>query len=151
MAKSTFYRLFASKQDLVLAFLERREQIWTWGLVVAVTTQRALTPEQQLLAIFDVFDEWFDSDDFEGCSFINTLLDMGVEHPAGRASSEHGENIRLILRALAEEAGLTEPDEVAYCLHILMKGSIVSAGDDGGLAALRAKMMARGVIEHHRP
>jgi len=150
VAKSTFYRLFASKQDLVLAFLQRREEIWTWGVVVGGATQRAATPEQQLLAIFDVFDEWFDRDDFEGCSFINVLLELGIEDPAGRASSDHGENIRLILRGLAEQAGLVDCDEFASCLHILMKGSIVSAVDDGARASQRAKTMARHLIEQHR-
>lgn len=150
VAKSTFYRHFSSKQDLVLAFLQRREEIWTWGMVVGGARQRASTPEQQLLAIFDVFDDWFDSDDFEGCSFINVLLELGIEHPAGQASSEHGENIRLILRGLAEEAGLVDCDEFAYSLHILMKGSIVSAVDDGARAAQRAKAMAALLIEQHR-
>ncbi len=54
---------------------------------------RGSTPEEQLLAIFDVFDEWFRREDFEACSFINVLLEMGPEHPAGEGqhapSREH--------------------------------------------------------------
>ena len=50
-------------------------------------SRRGDTPEEQLLAIFDVFDEWFRRDDFEACSFINVLLEMGTEHPAGRPAS----------------------------------------------------------------
>lgn len=151
VAKSTFYRHFSSKQELVLAFLHRREEIWTRGMVVGGATRRASTPEQQLLAIFDVFDDWFAGDDFEGCSFTNVLLELGIDHPAGRASSDHGENVRLILRGLAEDAGLVECDEFAYSLHILMKGSIISAVDDGARAAQRAKAMAGHLIERHRP
>lgn len=151
VAKSTFYRHFSSKQELVLAFLQRREEIWTWDMVVGGAKQRASTPEQQLLAIFDVFDDWFDSDDFDGCSFINVLLELGIEHPAGRASSEHVENIRLILRGLAEEAGLVDCDEFACSMHILIKGSIISAVDDGARAAQRAKTMVGHLIEQHRP
>src|SRR5258705_2182499 len=84
VAKATLYRHFLSKDDLVVAFLERREQRWTLDFVEAESRLRAGTPEQQLLAIFDVFDEWFRRDDFEACSFINTLLEMRAEHPAGK-------------------------------------------------------------------
>ena len=55
-----------------------------------------------MLAIFDLFDEWFHRDDFEGCSFINVLLEVGdVGHPVGRASAEHLANIRALIATLA--------------------------------------------------
>ncbi len=76
VAKATLYRHFGSKDELVLAFLERREQLWTKEWVEAEARKRGDTPEQQLLAIFDLFDEWFRRDDFEGCSFVNVLLEM---------------------------------------------------------------------------
>src|ERR671924_1824109 len=92
VAKATLYRHFASKDDLVLAFLERREQRWTLEFVEAEARRRGATPEEQLLAIFDAFDEWFRRDDFEGCSFINVLLELGPAHAAGSACVQHLEN-----------------------------------------------------------
>src|SRR5712671_3545328 len=68
VAKATLYKHFRSKDDLVLAFLNQREQFWTRDWVVAEATRRGTTPEEYLLAIFDLFDEWFQRDDFEGCS-----------------------------------------------------------------------------------
>src|ERR1700693_4857565 len=65
VAKATLYRHFPSKDDLVLAFLELRERRWTRELVEAGARQRSDDPEKQLLAIFDVFDEWFRLGDFE--------------------------------------------------------------------------------------
>src|SRR5215217_1589645 len=65
VAKATLYRHFPSKDELVLAFLERREEIWTKGLIEAEARRRGQTPEEQLLSIFDIFDEWFHRDDFE--------------------------------------------------------------------------------------
>ena len=65
VAKATLYRHFPSKNDLVLAFLERREQLWTYGWVEQEARLRGGTPEAALLAIFDLFDEWFRRDDFE--------------------------------------------------------------------------------------
>ena len=150
VAKATLYRHFPSKDELVLAFLERRERRWTLDWVEAEARRGGSTPEEQLLAIFDAFDSWFRRDDFEACSFINVLLEMGPEHPAGRASIQHLENIRSIVGRLAEEAGLRDPDSFARSWHILMKGSIVSAAEGDTEAAQRAKSMARRLIDEHR-
>jgi AcrR family transcriptional regulator len=151
VAKATLYRHFPSKDELVLAFLEQREQRWTYGWVEAEARRRGATPEEQLLAIFDLFDEWFHRDDFEGCSFINVLLETGnLEHPAGRASARYLENIRSVLHTLAQEAGLRDPKAFALSWHMLMKGSIVQAAEGDRDAARRAQALGRLLIEQHR-
>jgi AcrR family transcriptional regulator len=150
VAKATLYRHFPSKNDLVLAFLERREQRWTLGLVEAEARRRGATPEERLLAIFDIFDDWFHRDDFDTCSFINVLVEMRSEHPLGRASIQYLHNIRSLVRALAEEAGLRQPEAFARSWHILMKGSIIAAAEGDLDAAHRAKAMARTLIDQHR-
>jgi hypothetical protein len=111
---------------------------------------RGSDPEQRLLAIFDVFDEWFHREDFEACSFINVLLEMGPEHSAGCASVWHLEQIRSIVRRLAEEAGLRDTESLARSFHILMKGSIIAASEGDTQAAQRGKAMASLLIEQHR-
>jgi AcrR family transcriptional regulator len=151
VAKATLYRHFPTKNALVLAFLERREQRWTVGWVEAEARRRGATPEEQLLAIFDLFDEWFHTPDFEACSFINVLVEMGPDHAVGQASIVHLANIRAIVRALADEAGLRDTEAFARSWHILMKGSIVSATEGDADAARRAQRMARTLIEQHRP
>lgn len=144
VAKMTLYRYFASKDDLVLAFMERREQSWTRGWVQAGATSRAETPDGRLLAIFDLFHEWFQRDDFEGCSFINVLLEIDDrQHPVHRAAMRHLFNIRSFLRNLAEEAGVSDPDGFARRWHILMKGSIVAAGEGDREAARAAQDLGR--------
>jgi AcrR family transcriptional regulator len=150
VAKATLYRHFPSKDDLVVAVLERREQRWTVEWVEAEARRRGSTPEEQLLGIFDAFDEWFHREDFEACPFINTLLEMGPQHPGGRASIQHLENIRTLVRGLAEEAGLRDTDSFARSWHILMKGAIVSAAEGDADAAQRAGAMGRSLIEQHR-
>jgi AcrR family transcriptional regulator len=150
VAKATLYRHFPSKNDLVLAFLERREQRWTHEWLETEARRRGDTPEEQLLAIFDVFGEWFRRDDFEACAFVNVLLEMGTDHSAGKACVGHLENIRGIVSGLAEEAGLDDPASFARSYHILMKGSIVSAAEGDVEAAQRGQAMARLLIEQHR-
>ena len=150
VAKATLYRHFPSKDDLVVAFLEEREQRWTLDWVEAEARGRGSEPEQQLLAIFDLFDEWFHREDFEGCAFINVMLEMGPAHPVGSASVRHLENIRAVVSRLAEEAGFRDPASFARSWHILMKGSIVQAVEGDLDAAARAKSMARLLIDKHR-
>ena len=152
VAKATFYRHFPSKDELVLEFLRRREELWTKGWVEAEARRHGGAPDEQLLAIFDLFDEWFQRDDFEGCSFVNVLLEFGggSGHPFGRASAAHLENIRAVVRTLAEEAGLRDPASFALSWHILMKGSIVQAGEGDREAAKRAKSIGRLLIDQHR-
>ena len=150
VAKATLYRHFSSKDALVLAFLDLREERWTRGVVEAGAISRGATPEERLLAIFDVYDEWFQRDDFEACSFVNVLLEVGPRHAAGGASIEHLERIRAMVRRFAGEAGLRDPDSFARSWHILMKGSIIAATEGDAQAARRAKSMARLLIEQHR-
>ena len=148
VAKMTFYRHFPSKDDLVLAFLQRREQLWTHQWLEDDVKRRADTPGERLLTIFDVFHEWFQRDDFEGCSFINVLLEtFEPGHPTRQASTVHLANIRLFLRALAEELGVAEPDDFARKWHFLMKGSIVAAGEGDKLAARRAREVGRLLLD----
>jgi AcrR family transcriptional regulator len=150
VAKATLYKHFGTKDALVLAFLAERERLWTLDFVELEARRRGFTPEERLLAIFDVFDEWFRRKDFEACSFINVLLEMGHDHPAGKASADYLENIRTVVSTLAEEAGLRDPDAFARSWHILMKGSIISAAEGDQDAAQRAKTMARLLIGEYR-
>lgn len=151
VAKATLYRHFASKDELVLDFLERREQAWTREWLEAEARRRGSTPEEQLLAIFDVFSEWFVREDFEGCTFINVLLETtDRESAVRRACTIYLGRIRTIVRTLAEEAGFREPEAFAHSWHILMKGSIVAAAEGDVEAGRRAQAMARSLIEQYR-
>jgi AcrR family transcriptional regulator len=152
VARATLYRHFATKDDLVLAVLERREEVWTRGLIEDQSRRRGNSPEEQLLAIFDVMHDWFHlRDGYEGCSFINVLLEVGPEHPAGQACITHIDHVRDIVRRRAIAAGLTDVEAFASSWHILMKGAIILAAVGDLDAALRARKMARALIDEHRP
>jgi len=144
VAKMSLYRHFPSKEALVLTFLAEREQRWSNDWLAAEVMGRADSPAERLLAIFDVFGEWFRLNDFEGCSFINVLLEHDDrESDVRHASIGHLRNIRSFVSGLAADAGAPDPDGLAHQWHILMKGSIVAAGEGDHRAAERAQDMGR--------
>lgn len=150
VAKMTLYRNFPSKDALVLAFLERREELWTYGWLAAEVTERGTTPRERLLAIFDVFGEWFTTPDFEGCSFIRVLLETSdTGGPVLAASVRHLENIRGFLRGLAEEAGIDDADAFTRKWHILMRGSIIAALEGDAAAARRSQELGALLLDSH--
>jgi hypothetical protein len=114
--------------------------LWTVGWVQHESRRRGERPEDQLLAIFDLFGEWFARPDFEGCAFLTTMMEIGDSgHPVRQASVEHLRRIREYLRELAEAAGVADPERFARQWHVLMKGSIMAAheGDTGAAGAAR--------------
>jgi AcrR family transcriptional regulator len=128
VAKRTLYKYYPSKNELVLAFLRRREELWTRSWLQGGIERAAVTPAQKLLAIFDLFDEWFRRPDFEACSFTRVLLEHAEgEHPLRKASQRHIHTLQLFIRGLAVEAQVPDHKEFAKQWQILMLGSIVAA------------------------
>ncbi|WP_314192436.1 TetR/AcrR family transcriptional regulator [uncultured Arthrobacter sp.] len=149
VAKSTFYRHFPSKDDLVLAVLALRDKVW-FAEIIAEAQRRGVTPEEELLAFFDVFADRLGSGGYRSNMLITVLMEMGPDHPLGRASVEYLARIREHVRALAEEAGLERCDLFARAWHLLLKGSIISAMEGDRDATELAKQMATDLIERHR-
>src|SRR6266849_2001674 len=140
VAKMTLYRHYPSKDDLALAFLRRREELWTRSWLQQEVERRAQAPAERLLAVFDVFDKWFRRSDFEGCSFVKVLLEHGDPgHPVRKAAEGHIETVRAFLRRLAANAGVRDADAFARQLQMVMMGSIVAAYAGDRDAARRAK------------
>jgi AcrR family transcriptional regulator len=130
VAKMSLYRHFRSKEELVLAVLELREKLWRVDWLEAEVERRAPPGKARLLAIFELFDEWFRRDDYEGCLFINTLLEVHDRgNPIHAAAAEKRARIRALLRRWAEEAGIADPDTFAWQYQMLMNGAIVAAHD----------------------
>ncbi len=151
VAKATLYRNFASKDDLVLEFLRLREERWTKNWLAREVERRADDAEQRLLTVFDVLHDWFQRDDFEGCAFVNVLLETR-DHSSRvyEASAGHLETVRSFLAALAQEAGSERPCELARRWHILMKGSIVAAQEGDRDAAVAARRIGELVLAGDR-
>lgn len=145
-AKASLYDNFGSKVNLAMAVLDRREELWTRAWLESEIKRRTPHPEERLLAIFDVFDGWFRKKTFEGCSFINVLLESEEGSAMRAAAAAHLAKIRAMVRDLAKDARLREPERFAQAWHMLMKGSIVSAGEGNREAAQDARRAATLVL-----
>ena len=142
VAKKTLYSHYPSKEKLALAFLQRREELWTRTWLQEGVKRRARRPADRLLAIFDVFDSWFRRSDFEGCAFIKVLLEHDdPAHPIRRSTEGHIRTVRDFVRELAEEARLPDPEGFARQWQIVMIGSIIAAYAGDRDAARRAKKL----------
>lgn len=140
VAKMTLYRNFKGKNELATAFLQQCEERWLTDWMRAETQARAASPAQRLLAIFDIFTEWFERDDFEGCPFVTSLLEFDDrDDPVRRACVRHLANVRAYLYELATEAGARDPERFAAQWHILVHGSIIAAHEGDADAATKAR------------
>jgi AcrR family transcriptional regulator len=147
VAKKTLYHHFASKTDLVVAFLEVREERWTRAWLEREIGELATTPAERPLTLFDVLDDWFRSADFESCAFIRTLLETpGPDDVLHRRSVHHLEVIRAMLEEHAAQAGAPDPERAAYQLQTLMMGAIVSATRGDVDAARRVRTLAAVIV-----
>ncbi|KQX67561.1 MULTISPECIES: TetR/AcrR family transcriptional regulator [unclassified Streptomyces] len=135
------YQLFPAKEQLVEAYLERRDVRWR-GLL-AQSVARREDPRERILAVFDWLAEWFGEPDFRGCAWINAYGELGAtsERVAGRVRA-HKRAFREYLGGLVADAGL--PDALTGPLFLLAEGAMVTAGISGGTApAAEAREAAR--------
>ncbi|MCH6471476.1 TetR/AcrR family transcriptional regulator [Sinomonas terrae] len=148
VAKATFYRHFPSKDALVLAYLDR----WFTARSAAVdaATKSSESHDEPLLAVFGVLDDWFQRGRAEASAFLHVMIEMGPDHPLGRASIEYLTRTREQLATIAAAAGLDDPEGFAWSCHILIKGAMVADSEGDTSAAERARLMASLLIEHHR-
>jgi len=127
VSKTSMYKHFRTKEDLILAALRLRdEQIRNW--LFRRMAEIGVTPRARLVAMFDALGEWFAQDDFRGCMFIKALAEFQEpEHPIHVQSAEHKRLVAAHVRELAVEAGARDPDGLARQLLLLKEGAIVTA------------------------
>jgi len=148
VAKTTLYRHFPSKDDLTVSVLRHHEDVWMRGWLEQAIERYGNDPGARLLGIFDAFDDWFRRDDYEGCLFVRALLETrNPANPVYTAAAGGLENVRALIRGLAEDAGVHDPNVFAHQIQILLLGATVAAvyGDLG--AAQQARDIARLVLE----
>lgn len=146
VALNTLYRHFPSKEALVEAYLVRRDERWRRWLEHSV--EGVEEPRERLLALFEALGEWFGSQDFRGCAFINAAGEIGSGNPL-RLAGEHKRAVRGFVERLVAGAGFGEPDRVAAQLMLLVEGAIVTAYvERDPEAAARARQAAEVLLRY---
>lgn len=144
VTKRTLYRHYPSKTELALAFLRRRDELWTRSWLQREVERRGGSPSARLLAVFDVFDGWFRRSDFEACAFTKVLLEHDDRaHPVRNAVEGHIGTIFALIKRLAETTGVRNAEELARQWQMLMMGSIIAAYAGDRNAARRARKVGQ--------
>src|SRR6266404_8738454 len=142
-AKTTLYKLFGSKTNLVHAVLESEGGQWRQWFIAAIEAGGG-NPRTKLLRIFPALKSWFGEERFYGCPFINAVAEHDKDHKQFRnIALRHKKVVLAHIEKLAGEMGAAEPQMLAHQLALLIDGAIVAAmvsGDPGvadtaGLAA----------------
>jgi AcrR family transcriptional regulator len=142
-AKTTLYKLFRSKSDLVEAVLQSESLIWRAWFIAAIEAVGG-PPRARLDAIFPVLKSWFSEEEYYGCVFINAVGEHDKDETRLRAITlQHKSFVLAHIAGLARLAGAADPEALAHQLGILMDGAIVAAmvtrdpqiADAAGIAA----------------
>lgn len=148
-AKDTFYRHFGSKDELVVAYLDRgRESMG--ARVEAAIRASGVSGGDSLPAIFDLFDEWSGPSAIAVASFLRVLAENGPDHPLTQAVKAFLGQSNDRLTAAAISAGLGDPEGIAGSLQILIRGATIAALEGDAEAGRRARAIAERLIEVHR-
>ena len=100
------------------------------------------------LALFDAFDEWFHREDYEGCLFARALLETrDPGNPVRNAAVSGLAKIRALIRTVAQDAGVRDPDAFAAQIQLLLLGATVAAVSGELDAAERGRAAARLLLE----
>ena len=150
VAKKSLYNNFASKADLVTAYLHARHEEWL-GLYRA-RLQKATTPRDRVLAVFDAYADHADlayEHGFRGCGLLNAAAELPAGDPGRAVVRRHKEEVEALLAEhLAElpaPAGQAAP--LARHLAFLLEGSMVRAGLEGDDRCVReARKIAASLI-----
>ena len=126
VGKMTLYRHFATKEELIVAYLERSNALfWEW---FDESTAAAKKPEDKIIAFFHAVETWTQEPACHGCPFLNAVVDFpDFDHPGHQVALANRQAVRARFRELATQAKLSHPDRLADHLLLLMDGAFMAA------------------------
>lgn len=146
VAKATFYKHFPAKDSLVLAYLDKVDDIWT-GQLMAAASAAGPAPADQLVGMFDALGSACRREGYRGCAFINAAAENEASTPIHDRTLAHKDAVRAWVRSLAEGAGAADPEALARALTLLLDGGLASGSVDGRAdAPLAAQAAAHALV-----
>ena len=126
VAKATLYKHFPSKDELVIAYLDRVDAAWLGSLRTAAQAAGP-QPREQLVGMFDALASACRREGYHGCAFINTAAEAQPGSPVHARTVAHKQAGRNWVRELAAQAEAEDPDQLAHGLTLILDGGL-SAG-----------------------
>ncbi len=127
VAKTSLYRYFPTKDDLVAAFLDLEDKDF-WGHWDQVAQRHFKSPQAELDAHLAWIGERVARANYRGCPQINVAAEFPeLDHPARRVATAHKRELRQRLRGIAERLKVRRVDELAGQLTLLVNGAFVSS------------------------
>jgi AcrR family transcriptional regulator len=142
VAKGSLYYNFGGKDDLVRFYLQNRHANWAARIDDRVRT--AVTPAEQVLAVFDALGELFAEPGFRGCAFINAAAEASPGSAEDLATKDFRTWLHSLFATLVGDAGYRNPGLLSTQLVLLYDGSNIAAALDGDQ---QAALAARGAAE----
>ena len=122
--KVTFYRVFESKDDLIVQVLqEQSKRFWEWW--DAIVAEHPGQPRKQIETLIDRFQSEIIGDEAcRGCAVANAAVEIVDEdHPARAVIKQHKLDIAHRLRDLCRQMGAKQPDLLGDALSLLYSGA----------------------------
>jgi AcrR family transcriptional regulator len=141
VTKTTFYKHFEGKDDLMVAAVQRRDEWESQAWARAVRELAGDDPAKQFLATVDVMDLWFNNPDFRGCMFTNAAMEFPNPHdPVHQAAAAFKHRTREHWRKQAQAAGATAENAATFadCFAALLEGAMVLRQTQGRNDAAKA-------------
>lgn len=130
VAKATFYRHFPAKDDLIVAYLDQVDRIWT-GQLEAAALAAGPEPADQLVGLFDALTSACRRPGYRGCAFINAAAETAPGTRVHDRTVAHKQAVLAWLQELAQRAGAPDPDQLARALSLLLDGGLARGALDG--------------------
>jgi len=125
IAKGTFYSHFKSKEELGLAWLESRHNLWNGNLLKK--TSPINEPKQKIVALFEMLEQWIEDNNFRGCAFLNTLSETpDPESPLREIIAQHKEDLRFEIGRLLDACG-SDKGKYRDIVFLLFEGALIES------------------------
>lgn len=149
IVKMTLYNNFKSKDELVLAYLLRQDEMWREWFSQSID-KMSQTTKGKLVAIFDVLEEWFQEPDFNGCAFIKTASEFSnPTHPYNEAANKYKTYLKDYIMNLVQQSDVKHPEMLGNGIYLLVEGAItITMLQTDPMAAQHGKEIASLLIEH---
>ena len=145
-AKTTLYKLFGSKTNLVHVVLETEGRQWREWFIAAIEAGGG-DPQTKLARIFPALKSWFGEERFYGCPFINAVAEHDKDQKQFRnIAMRHKKVVLAHIEKLAAEMGAADPEVLAHQLALLIDGAIVAAMVSGNPAVADTAGLAAGSL-----